>query len=66
VHHDAYFLGEKGFIEIKYIGWITPFTTYGEKHRYEFDEDNRVKLIDARDVDILETIVDGVKVFVKN
>jgi hypothetical protein len=64
VRHDVYFLGEKGFVEIKYIGWITPFTIYGEKQRYEFDTDRRTKLIDKRDAEILiETIVDGVKIF---
>lgn len=67
MRHDAYFLGEKGFVEIKYIGWITPFTIYGEKQCYEFDANLRVRLIDKRDAEILmETIVDGVKIFAEN
>jgi len=64
VHHDPYFVGEKGFVEIKYIGWILPFEIYGEKQHYSFDENNRVKIVDKRDAEILmDMIVDGVKIF---
>jgi hypothetical protein len=64
VHHEKYWLGEEGLVEIRYIGWETPFSIYGEKQRYEFDE--RVKLVDKRDAEIFyETYVDGVTIFDK-
>jgi len=66
VHHDTYFLGEKGFVEIKYNGWISPYTVYGEKQQYTFNKLNRIKYVDKRDANILlGTIEDGVKVFDK-
>jgi len=65
VHHDEYYPGEKGFIEVRYNGWISPYRIYGQHILYTFDKDSRTKLIDKRDADILETIVDGVKVFDK-
>lgn len=64
---DKYFLGEKGFEEIRYIGWESPYQVYGEKQLYTFTEDSREKLVDKRDVDILLNVVeDGVKIFDKN
>jgi hypothetical protein len=64
VRHDSYFLGEEGFVEVRYIGWDLPYQIYGEKQLYTFDE--RQKLVDKRDADILlNTIVDGVRVFDK-
>lgn len=66
IKHDAYFLGEKGFDEIKYIGWTSPYLVFGEKQLYFFSENDRVKLVDNRDTEILlTTIEDGVKVFDK-
>ena len=62
MHHEQYWLGEQGFIEIRYIGWEMPFSIYGEKQLYEFDE--RVKLVDKRDAGIfLKVYVDGVRIF---
>jgi len=64
VRHESYFLGEEGFVELRYIGWELPYEIYGEKQLYTFDE--RQKLVDKRDADILlNTIVDGVRVFDK-
>lgn len=61
---EKYFVGEKGFVEIRYIGWESPYWIFGEYQRYEFDNENRNKLIDTRDEEILlSVIVDGVKVF---
>lgn len=67
MHHDPYFLGEKGFTELRYNGWITPYRIYGEEQLYTFDDNSREKLVDTRDAEILlEEVVDGVKVFDKN
>lgn len=67
MHHDPYFLGEKGFTELRYNGWTTPYRIYGERQLYSFDDNSREKLVDIRDAEILlEEIVDGVKVFDKN
>ena len=64
MRHDTYFLGEEGFVEIKYIGWTLPYKIYGERQLYVFDE--RVKLVDSRDAEILlNTFEDGVKVFIE-
>ena len=64
MHHDDYWLGEQGFVEIRYIGWVMPFSIYGEKQRYDFDE--RVKLVDKRDAEIFDKVyVDGVRIFDK-
>ncbi len=41
-----------------------PFSIYGEKQRYDFDE--RVKLVDKRDAEIFDKVyVDGVRIFDK-
>ena len=57
---------EEGFTEIRYIGWISPYQVYGERQLYTFDENQRQKFVDARDAEsLLETVVDGVKVFDK-
>lgn len=54
-------------MEIKYIGWISPYHIYGERQRYTFDKENREKLVDSRDAEVLlNTFEDGVKVFVEN
>lgn len=67
IKHDTYFLGEQGFDEIRYLGWTSPYTVYGERQLYTFTEYDRVKLVDKRDTEILlTTIEDGVKVFDKN
>lgn len=64
MHHDEYWLGEHGFVEIRYIGWEMPFSIYGEKQHYDFDE--RVKLVDKRDAEIFDEVyVDGVRIFDK-
>jgi hypothetical protein len=66
VHHDAYFLGEKGFTEIRYIGWISPYRVYGERQLYTFDDTQRQKFVDTRDADVLlNEEMDGVKIFDK-
>ena len=65
--HQAYFLGEAGFVEIRYNGWETPYEVYGDEQLYTFDSTSRNKLVDVRDVDyLLEIVVDGVKVFDQN
>jgi hypothetical protein len=62
----AYLVGEKGFVEIRYNGWVLPYRIYGEKQLYTFDELHRIKYVDKRDADILLSMVeDGVKVFDK-
>jgi len=64
VHREKYWLGEQGFIEIRYIGWEMPFSIYGEKQLYDFSE--RVKLVDKRDAEFfLKVYVDGVRIFDK-
>ena len=64
---ETYFLGEEGFVELKYNGWITPYRVYGEKQLYTFTDTSREKLVDRRDKEILlGVIVDGVKVFDTN
>ena len=64
LQRDVYFLGEKGFTEIRYNGWISPYSIYGEKQLYTFDESHRIKYVDKRDTNILlDAIEDGVKIF---
>jgi hypothetical protein len=64
VHHDKYFAGEEGFVEIKYYGWTSPYIVIGDYHYYIFDTESRVRYVDSRDEKILlDTIEDGVKIF---
>ena len=66
MRHDAYFVGEHGFTEVKYNGWESVFRVYGVKQLYIFTSDHRSKIVDIKDAEIiLETIVDGVRIFDK-
>lgn len=66
MHHEKYYAGEEGFIEIRYNGWVVPYTVIGDYHYYTFNNNSRVQYIDKRDANILlEMIEDGVKVFDK-
>lgn len=66
MHHEKYHAGEEGFAEIRYNGWVTPYTVVGDYHYYIFDSNSRVRYVDKRDVNVLlEIVEDGVKIFDK-